>query len=381
MSDTLKNVRVLGAGFSRALNGPLLRDLFRSEPLEDIAPFFSLTDFPDLANHLVFVQKLFSDGVQDHFWENAEQFLAYVDDHSRRAAPRRRKSSPISSRRSMRRADRDTTNQTHILRRLNRITRRALAAECSRFLIGAEPDESEAWLPYREWAKSLVSGRDTVITFNYDLVIETVTHKYDPQHDNHDNRIWIALPGQRQPDEVVPVLKLHGSVPEWAVLRETIVRDDGSQGKRDSLEGLRSPETHIAIAAPGASKAEFVAQHLEPLWGLAERALAEAGRVFFVGYSFPDTDPGPQIRILNALGSDTSDVAFRRADIVLGRDTGSDIGRRMLELVRSAPGKRQVFHDRESPGVSALSIDQARCGAQDFIGRWEQIVASPPMQR
>jgi hypothetical protein len=48
----------------------------------------------------------------------------------------------------------------------------AIAAECL-FTLGAKPMEQEAWAPYIQWA----TGRfdtDTILTFNYDLVLETL---------------------------------------------------------------------------------------------------------------------------------------------------------------------------------------------------------------
>jgi hypothetical protein len=45
-----------------------------------------------------------------------------------------------------------------------------MAAECSGFLVGADP-RSERWQPCVRWAKML-RRQDHVITFNYDLVLE-----------------------------------------------------------------------------------------------------------------------------------------------------------------------------------------------------------------
>src|SRR5204862_426480 len=69
-------VWILGAGFSKSLGGPLLVDLFRQEYLQDLAQV--LTN--DLANDLTWVQALYNYGRhEEHVWENAEDFLAYVD--------------------------------------------------------------------------------------------------------------------------------------------------------------------------------------------------------------------------------------------------------------------------------------------------------------
>ena len=377
MTTDAKHVWVLGAGFSKPLGGPLLGDLFREEDQRDIEAYFPPIDYSDLAHDQGWVQSLFKEGAHGGFWVDAEQFLTYVDDAYRPTGePKMRKLTNLVQR-AMSSAEQGSAKQTRILARLDRMVRRALAVDCSRFLMGIPPD-SELWIPYHAWIQSLVPGRDVVLTFNYDLVIETAIHRDDPEHEHFTNKIWVGLPGERQPREVVPVYKLHGSI-DWAVLPgKHIVGSD----RKDRLEALRSGETKIAIAAPGSSKAEFVREHLEPLWRPAEKALAEAERVFFIGYSFPDTDPSPQDRLLNAFASEPGEISFRRADIILGRDHAtSDLGRRALELVRSTAAKRQVFLNHESSGVSALSIYQRPLGTQDFIGRWQQIVDAAPISR
>jgi len=51
-----KTVWILGSGFSKSLNGPLLRDLFRRQRSRDILPFFPEATYPGLAVSMAWVQ-------------------------------------------------------------------------------------------------------------------------------------------------------------------------------------------------------------------------------------------------------------------------------------------------------------------------------------
>jgi hypothetical protein len=170
------------------------------------------------------------------------------------------------------------------------LVKRGLASEVSRFLIQSPP-LSEPWSPYRRWAESLRPGFDTVVSFNYDRVVETAAKAAGVE-----SNFWFGVPGVRAPEDRVPVLKLHGSV-GWRLKKNP--RNDGLQIV-DTATGdedlLRDPEADIAIAAPGATKSDFVGTHFGSLWDNAETALNHAAILYVVGYSFPDTE-APRERV------------------------------------------------------------------------------------
>src|SRR5213075_347708 len=86
--------------------------------------------------------------------------------------------------------------------------------------------------------------------------------------------------------------------------------------RTDPAQVLRSPAESIGIATPGGSKSRFVGIHLEPLWQRAEAALREAERMMIVGYSFPETDPTAQHRVLSAFAEgNASNMPARRAHL------------------------------------------------------------------
>jgi hypothetical protein len=242
--------------------------------------------------------------------------------------------------------------------------RRGLAAECVRFLMGTDP-QSEAWLPYREWVKSLRPDSDTVLCFNYDRVIEMAADAAAVTA-----RIWVARPTEPQPGDTVPVLKLHGSV-DWRLLGQSREPKEYLDDKKvDADYILRAPDDVIGIAAPGGTKARFVAMHLEPLWARAVAALTEAERVIIVGYSFPDTDPYAQDRLLPAFAK--GEAPERHAHLVLGAGV-SDVSRRLVSLMRSTAGPnhyvRVTDHCARGGNPPHLGIIQHPLWAQDFLLR------------
>jgi hypothetical protein len=203
----VKAVWLLGSGFSAPLGGPLLSDLFRQETKEEILPFFPEADYPDLAEALPWVQSCFHLGLKKGLWRNAEQYLAYVDDGYRggntakhgRLQKLLKDADPYPGRQRV--ANVDPARQAMHRAYLKNVTgsfdvlvKRGLASEVSRFLI-QNPPTSEPWLPYLNWVKSLRPGFDTVISFNYDRVIETAV-----QAAGVESRIWFGVPNRKPPE-------------------------------------------------------------------------------------------------------------------------------------------------------------------------------------
>src|SRR4051794_22739033 len=67
-------VWILGAGFSKSLGGPLLVDLFRQQPYEDLVHILG----EKRAAQVSWTQALYNFGVK-RLWDDAEEFLAYVE--------------------------------------------------------------------------------------------------------------------------------------------------------------------------------------------------------------------------------------------------------------------------------------------------------------
>jgi hypothetical protein len=373
-------VWLLGSGFSKPLDGPLLRDLFRRESREDALLFFPESKYPELAETLPWVQQCFHLGLDAGLWPNAERFLSYVDDAYRGTVVATRqllvslvkRSRPGDSAPYVSSSDSPAV-QAEGRRRMavwsnmpdafDRKAKRALASECERFVMIANP-RSEPWSPYRDWMGSLAPGRDTIISFNYDRVVETAAEAAQVA-----GKLWIGQPGQEVPDGKIPLLKLHGSV-DWTLQPSPT---DASQVILSSTrlpadEILKDPKVDIAIAAPGGSKSLFVSSHLSGLWRLAEEALQAADDLMIVGYSFPDTDPTAHHRLMEAFRA--GEAPSRSVHIVLGVDA-TNASNRLRSIARSTANNRYVdVSDHARVRTEArLAIVQHPLGTQDFIGR------------
>ncbi len=354
-------VWLLGAGFSRAFGGPLLDDLFRPRHWLDDDLVFPAKLYPALSGDL-YLSRLFCEtGKAEGRWRDAEEFLAFVDAAHRNDAglgkdimrlmfDRMSSSGSISpAKTGMKGFDyshaRFLTSAVPV--------RRALAAECAAFLRDLDGKE-EIWHPYRKWASSLDPQWDTVISFNYDRVLEELAA-------DHKSKLKILLPCEcpkvpddqtKPPLDVVPVLKLHGSV-DWK-------KNDSEEIVQGDWKAILADENASPfIAAPGRSKQDAVEEQLVPLWEQAKRALKEAQALVVLGYGFPTTDTKARTEIQTAFAAQPIVLdTTRRIDVVLGPDTNRPEARRVESLLETfAPNRSLVI----SPGkvganCHALSI-------------------------
>jgi len=211
--------------------------------------------------------------------------------------------------------------------------RRALFAQAAtairRVLLDAtatafsEEPPSSTW-PY-ELLRLLDVRRATVITMNYDTIIETLApHALWPWLStpspflsgdaNHlvaadlfgdlpptipppTNTIQVTAPGPhvevpRLPPETLRLIKLHGSL-DWFAARgdpsgATLIRWESGEGS-DADE--HPPGREPFLVPPDANKSSYFDNPLiRELWAQARTALERATRVTLVGYSLPATD-------------------------------------------------------------------------------------------
>jgi len=368
-----ETVWVLGAGFSRSLGGPLLDDLFGADP-RDIAFEFPDDRYRGLATTYEHVRGVFEWGkLVERKWADAEQFLVFVDEASADAA-RQGPSSATFRRICYQAQSRSPTGEwtndlvlqgkqsviEHFVENARRLTRQALAVDCTRFLLS--PDTSaEAWLPYQKWAASLrdcQECKNTVITFNYDRVPEYL------------GKFWVPLPNEAHRTETGPpwVLKLHGSV-DWHI--------SGNECHRVQHDlPLRELAIELALAAPGRSKAGMTNRLFRPLWDAARKALETANAIVFLGYSFPPTDALARQEILSAIARNTKSP-LQHVDIVLGEDLNAPRSRRLKSLVEASKGGNRLSVTEvqgldlfaESPGSDArlVQIVQHPLRAEDYL--------------
>lgn len=149
-----------------------------------------------------------------------------------------------------------------------------------------------------KWCKHSEDTRNTVITFNYDTLLEDSLTRLDipftyalPSHNSSDEILAEAI-------EPLPVLKLHGSV-NWTVLRPSV------SGENDFLNF--SPDEGFNVYPFGSYKEVMDQPDATPLllpptwrkvfggalarvWDKSVKAIAEATRIIVVGFSLPPTD-------------------------------------------------------------------------------------------
>lgn len=144
-----------------------------------------------------------------------------------------------------------------------------------------------------EWCKQVSGIRNTVITFNYDTLLEESLHRLDiPFTYTFPNRFPIE--GQSTQPEMeharLPVLKLHGSV-NWYIeppSEEASTDEDGRlyahTNYRDLLDSWDTPY----LLPPTWRK--IFSGSLAGIWHQSVKAIADATRITIIGFSLPPTD-------------------------------------------------------------------------------------------
>ncbi len=350
-------VWVLGSGFSASLGGPLFGDLFTEALLDSIRLTFDRdpSSFESLTS-------LYRGGAEDRRWSYPEQFLVFVD----RAAQGdfvaakvldlmlgRKRPPPGSTLQDELEHSAGVAIDMEALSgpSLSRVLRQYMAMACHHFLCGREIGEE--WGPYEHWFGNLTSD-DSVITFNYDVVVEQLALRT-----NRSLRVETWEQGDRGPR----LFKMHGSV-DW--------RNHGSD-VRDRVaisalrDKLREPEDLPELGVPGPSK-KTLRERDARIWDAAEAAIERASAVVIVGYSFPASDAAAVklIRKLKpAVGKKPSPV-----HLVLGDSTTSEQHAR--RLTRLVLGVRGPAPDQSGQAQANRPAIVHPLWAQDFLSLYER---------
>ena len=360
MAD-VNRVWILGAGFSKALGGPLIKDLLAKRASAMLASLFPTAEHGDISDEQYRVRVLYDYGRERGYWDHAEQFLDLAESAADEAKTRyeRARTAPGSEpgpkshgatlleslmkgvvpdpERQTRTIGPATVSPAHRwidfddVEILARAARRALAVDCSVFLRSAQLN-TERWQPYKDWANRL-HAKDTVITFNYDHVPELLAAE--------TRKLRVVSPVDAIGDldsartlGVPVVLKLHGSV-TWA----RGVR--GVQVINVEDAALGNPATDFLLGVPGPGKRKVYLDSLKPLRDAAMAAIREAQGVIFVGYRFPPTDGDTRRDILGSIGRNRQ-KAFLGIQTVLGPKVHDDDSNRLLHLLGTAVTRDRV---------------------------------------
>ena len=237
---------VLGSGFSKSLGGPLLAELFTEAAELQRTSFFPEAEFPRLHDKpAVIAMKLYRLGLKDNHWSNPEDFLDRLD-----AAVQL---GPDSKRWAFFEKFFDYDAIGAPFKSVNASARRVMAAECTAFLVENFPERNvkppERWQPYIAWSQQL-TARDTILSFNYDRVLEHLVATGVPLDIRRLARDALSQQFQEQMRESegrASVLKLHGSV-DW----KGDVADGGQKFSvsEDSFFALNAEDEELVIGTP-----------------------------------------------------------------------------------------------------------------------------------
>ena len=138
---------------------------------------------------------------------------------------------------------------------------------------------------------------DTVITFNYDLILDRALQALDIQPDYALDPGLTRTYDLPRVQRTCSVLKLHGST-NWGVCgscRESIlvlqgkVTDTPEQFRRETCDKCRSQRFQPLLIPPSWDKSEYQAI-MTPVWAKAVAELRAATRICIIGYSMPQSD-------------------------------------------------------------------------------------------
>lgn len=325
--DTSKIVWILGAGFSKPLGGPLLKEWFQDHLDYRVEQAFGahaaakelLRTFPKLRN----TYAPHATGHKEHDlrvpslqkpWRDAEEFLTALDIAARDGEAPHQKvvrdaiQNPYCEIAQQRKWDLVLDTATRYL---------AAATEFFVTDIATESRVSEKWHPYFRWLKALTPN-DLVVTFNYDRVVEAASainaledpnshpvHAPSPSED--DWRTGNAVFGSRP-----TLLKLHGSV-TW-FKRTASESIEATDDPRDIIfDSGRLP----VIGVPGPGKSEGVAKYLGSVWTHARTAVTQADTLVFIGYRFPTSDSKARSVLVEAVRAFAEERRRRQLPIVV----------------------------------------------------------------
>jgi hypothetical protein len=196
-------------------------------------------------------------------------------------------------------------NRARFLGASRALARRILQAEA-----GALRDAMDPWLGQlvRKW----YDDQTTVITFNYDTLIEKAYTEVVGQAVNTDHIDLYAIPvtdigtrtrpSGRRATPTMRYLKLHGSV-NWCysgaasffgvTIYDLYIKPGwgaASAEPDDDLEQKAPEKVHLVVPPTTSKSALFNNEIVRSQWRIARTALEDASVIYCFGYSLPETD-------------------------------------------------------------------------------------------
>ncbi|HEX2882318.1 MAG TPA: hypothetical protein VHO25_22515 [Polyangiaceae bacterium] len=262
-------VWLLGSGFSKPLGGPLFAELLTVDTHRWVYAWLRHKGI-DPRTHLDRSLTYYNNG--HSLWKNAEECLALLAEARSDAVVLDVLVNTLGT------SIKDQVS--HVLCRLSHY----VAVATSFFVDRVTGRETlpENWTPYQAWAQRLTT-KDTVLTFNYDLVFEELRRRANVNAGGFH--------------------KLHGTVPSTENL----------------VSQIKADEPISSLYTPGPSKVAATLGPSKSAWEAGRLALEKCARLIVIGYSFPPTDPFARLFVLKSCKADA-------VTVVLGPDkAGPDV--------------------------------------------------------
>lgn len=141
------------------------------------------------------------------------------------------------------------------------------------------------------------SRRDTIVTFNYDLVCEHALRRFGLSADYHLRSDLIDDQRESPMHGQVDVLKLHGST-NWGICeacnKRLVILSNKVTDSPAEFEALQCPDCKrngfVPLLIPPSWDKSGYAEIIAPVWKRAVEELKSATRICIIGYSIPETD-------------------------------------------------------------------------------------------
>lgn len=192
---------------------------------------------------------------------------------------------------------------------------------------------------------SHLRAHDTIVTFNYDTVLEDamLVHYIGPDYCIEGKPTWWKT------DPNVPVLKLHGS-------SNFVEKDDGALEIVDH-ERLEHTTDHYykigkPLLIPPTWNKRLLQGTIREIWSMAGEALRSASRIVFIGYSLPETDLSFRYLLADSVADN---AALRNIFVIDPAETTMQRYESFISEPFKRQGKLQMFRNRVEDGLpSAL---------------------------
>lgn len=146
---------------------------------------------------------------------------------------------------------------------------------------------------------------DTIISLNYDLIVESVTHLHNLEAERGDihNHIFLNVVGNKENIKVLP-LESFFDTPQQQIYDDLLEHPTKTINllKLHGSINWEKQNGENFIIPPTWNKSDAT---VHKLWKRAHEAITKANRIIFIGYSLPETDT--YIKSLLALGINKND--------------------------------------------------------------------------